>query len=70
MIDLNEADHPLDELLEDARMAAATDWEEEFMADQIKNRQHYGLNWEPTPMQIAKMRQIAGQAWLEDGYDR
>lgn len=70
MIDLIEPDHPLDELLEDARMAASSDWEEEFVDSQLQARKCYGQNWYPTDRQIDKLKQIVGKKWLEDGYDR
>jgi len=62
--------HPLDELLEDARMAASSDWEEDFVEKMTEERKKWGLRWHPTDRQEAKLRQIAGEAWLEDGYDR
>lgn len=69
-ISLNDDGHPLDELLEDARMAADSVWEEEFVADMLGNRKKYGNHWRPTDMQIAKLRQIAGEDSLGDGFDR
>jgi hypothetical protein len=54
-----EIEHELDELLEDARMAASTDWEEDFVADQLANREKYGARWRPTDGQIKKLRKIA-----------
>jgi hypothetical protein len=68
-INLNN-EHPLDELLEDCRMSASSDWECDFVETMSANRQTYGLNWNPTDQQIAKMRQIVGEEWLEDGYGR
>jgi hypothetical protein len=67
-----EIEHPLDELLEDARMAASTDWEEDFVADQLANRKKYGARWRPTDGQVAKLRQIADGPSEDDrrGYGR
>lgn len=60
MPDLNDdSSHPLDDLLEDARMAAATDWEENFVDDMLANRKRWGARWTPTAAQEAKLRQIA-----------
>lgn len=52
-------DHPLDELLEEARMAASSDWEEAFVADLKANRDRYGLDWNPTGRQVEKLQEIA-----------
>lgn len=69
-MNFNPERHPLDELLEDARMAASSEWEEDFVNEMTAARKKYGLRWEPTDRQEAKLRQIASEEWLEDGYDR
>ena len=69
-MNLNPEPHPLDELLEDARMAASSEWEEDFVRAATAAREKYGLRWKLTDRQEAKLRQIAGEEWLEDGYDR
>ena len=70
MITFAGDDHPLDELLEDARMAASSEWEEEFVDSQIENRKRYGRRWEPTDRQVNKLKQITGNKFLDDGYDK
>lgn len=70
MPDFNDDDHPLDALLEDARMAAESEWEEDFVADMAASRKRYGRQWNPTDRQVDKLRQIAGEEWLGDSYDR
>jgi hypothetical protein len=61
MIDVNgdRPGHPDDELIEDARMAASSDWEEEFIADIIERRQRFGRAFMLTPKQREKLQQIA-----------
>jgi hypothetical protein len=61
-----EIEHQLDELLEDARMAASTDWEEDFVADQLANREKYGARWQPTELMVLKLKEIA--EWSEPEY--
>jgi hypothetical protein len=69
-----EIEHEHDALLEDARMAASTDWEADFVADQLVNREKYGARWRPTDGQVAKLREIAegptegplGPSWRDD----
>ena len=51
-------------------MAASSDWEEEFAGKMLEQRRRYGARWEPTGAQIAKLRQICGKTYLDDGYDR
>lgn len=55
-MNLNRPEHPDDLLLEEARMAAESDREEEFVADLLKDRDKYGASFRIT----AKQRQ-----WLE-----
>lgn len=62
-----EVEHPLDSLLEDARMAASTDWEEQFVADMTEKRKKYGSKWHVSVGQERKLRQIAEK---EDSEDR
>jgi hypothetical protein len=54
-----EIEHEHDALLDDARMAASTDWEEDFVAEQLANREKYGARWRPTDGQVGKLREIA-----------
>lgn len=60
MLNLND-EHPDDALLEDARMNAATDWEEKFVADQLTRRKQYGLNFTLTDAQRETLKKIAGE---------
>lgn len=53
--------HPDDELLETARMAATTDWEEEFVRDMLRKRRRWRGAFELTPEQRRKLEQIAGE---------
>lgn len=55
------AEHPDDALLESARMAASTDWEENFVADLLKRRKEWGGAFDLTEMQRLKLMQIAGE---------
>lgn len=63
-MDLNKAgpgaEHPDDELLEDARMAASSQWAEDFVADQLERRKEYGANFTLSDRQRATLRTIAG----------
>lgn len=59
MPDFNEGpDHPDDLLLEEARMSAETDWEENFVADLLKNRNRYGAAFRLTDPQRDKLQEI------------
>lgn len=70
MIDFNAKPHPQAALIEEARMAADSDWEEEFVADIIEKVGRYGASFSLHSGQLAKLRQIAGQEDLGDGFDR
>lgn len=60
MPDLNNRyEHPDDFLIEEARMAADTDWAEEFVADIITRRNEWGGAFRLTDRQRAKLNQIA-----------
>ena len=59
MLNLNN-EHPDDVLLEDARMAASSDWEETFVADMLEKRRKFGLNFRLTDGQREKLEEIAG----------
>ena len=48
----------IDTLLDDARMAAVTDWEEGFVADLIERRKTWGDRFELTPAQRTKLEEI------------
>jgi hypothetical protein len=67
-----EIEHEHDALLEDARMAASTDWEEDFVADQLANREKYGARWRPSDGQVGKLREIAeegpGDEWPKSDF--
>lgn len=54
------AEHPDDELLEDARMAASTDWEESFVADLLDRRNRQGANFTLSSAQRDKLEEIIG----------
>lgn len=54
------ASHPDDALLEDARMAAATDWEEDFVANLLHRRSRHGANFNMSERERAKLIEIAG----------
>lgn len=59
MPDFNEGpDHPDDLLLEEARMSAETDWEEDFVADLLKNRTRYGAAFRLSDAQREKLEEI------------
>lgn len=61
-IDLNSSarpDHPDDLLIEEARMAAETDWEEDFVASILGRRAKYGLSFRLTDAQREKLTEIA-----------
>lgn len=70
MLNFNRKPHPDDLLIEEARMAADSDWEEEFVANIIRQRNLYGAGWRMTEAQHAKLAQITGQEELDDGFDR
>lgn len=70
MIDFNAKEHPDAALIEEARMSAESDWEEEFVADIIAKVKRYGASWNPTAAQRAKLFQIAGREELGDGFDK
>lgn len=59
-------EHPDDGLLEDARMAASSDWEEGFVTDLLARRKQYGTRFRLSDAQRAKLEQIAAG---EDGGD-
>lgn len=59
-VDLNAPDHPDDGLLEYARMAASTNWEESFAADMLRLRGKLGLRFIITARQRASLKKIAG----------
>lgn len=52
-------DHPTAELIEDARMQASTEWEEEFCADIASRAELYGDRLVLTSAQRAKLHAIA-----------
>jgi hypothetical protein len=61
MLDFSGSDHPDAELIEEARMAAGTDWEEQFVADilaRIRRNPGYSLS----VAQRAKLEAIAYEA--------
>jgi hypothetical protein len=59
-LDLNQSpNHPDDLLLEEARMAASSDWEESFVADQLKRRAEWGGAFKLTDAQRSKLEEIA-----------
>jgi hypothetical protein len=73
MIDFNKPQrrpHEHDLLIDEARMAASSDWEEEFVADIIEKRDRYGDSFSLNENQLAKLHQIAGEENLSDGFDR
>jgi hypothetical protein len=52
-------------------MAASTDWEENFVNEQLANREKYGARWRPTDGQIGKLREIAegpGDEWPKSDF--
>lgn len=54
----------LEDLIEDARMSAETDWEDRFVKD-IKSRQErYGLEMFLTETQLEKLENIADKGKL------
>jgi hypothetical protein len=61
MIDPNKDNsrHPLDATLEDARMNAQTDWEEQFVDEMLYRRKRHGSHWTPTDAMIEKLKEIA-----------
>jgi hypothetical protein len=56
-LDLNPSDHPDAELIEDARMAAVTNWEEAFV-EAIRDRVRRFPTMELSGMQRDKLEQI------------
>ena len=48
----------IDELLEDARMSASTDWEEGFVADLLERRKTYGYEFDLSAAQRTKLEEI------------
>jgi hypothetical protein len=61
MLDFSGSDHPDAELIEEARMAAGNDWEEQFVADilaRIRRNPGYSLS----VAQRAKLEAIAYEA--------
>lgn len=70
MMDFNAKPHPEAALIEEARMAADSDWEEEFVAKIIANVKLYGPGHVLSEAQHAKLCQIAGREDLGDGFDR
>lgn len=71
MPDFNRREHPDDMLLEEARMAAESDWEEEFVADLLKRRNRYAEQFTLTNRQRDKLKQIAyGEQIDDDTFDR
>lgn len=64
-LNLNEAgpgaSHPDDALLEDARMAASSDWEESFCADLLDRRSRHGANFGLSERERAKLIEITGE---------
>jgi hypothetical protein len=55
------AEHPDDGLLEDARMAASSDWEESFVADLLDRRQRHGANFSLSARERNKLYEISGE---------
>lgn len=53
-------DHPDDELLEDARMAASTEWEEQFIQSLRQRRQSFGGAFQISERERATLERIAG----------
>lgn len=63
---VNSPDHPDDELIEDARMQASNDREEEFVADIKRLRNKLGLGFKLSADQRAWLQRIAygdGPRW-------
>jgi len=59
-LDFNKSqDHPHDELIEDARMAASNEWEENFVASIIERRKKYGLRFTLSELQFQTLKDIA-----------
>lgn len=59
-LNLND-EHPDDGLLEDARMAASTDWEEGFVADLLDRRKRQGFNFSLSGRERDKLHEISGE---------
>jgi hypothetical protein len=59
-INLND-EHPDDATLEDARMNAATDWEEQFIASLLTRRKQYGGGFRLSDREREIVERIAGQ---------
>lgn len=59
MPNFNPPDHPDDELIEDARMQASSDREEEFIADMLRLRQQYGASFKLSADQRSWLQKIA-----------
>jgi hypothetical protein len=69
-IDFNDREHRDDGLLEEARMAASTDWEEEFVADLIARRKRYGAGFELTDRQREKLGEIVDPPERDERWNR
>lgn len=65
MPNFNPPDHPDDELIEDARMQASSDREEEFIADIKSLRDRLGLSFKLSADQRSWLEKIAygGPRW-------
>jgi hypothetical protein len=59
-INLND-EHPDDELIEDARMAASTDWEESFCRSILDRRQRHGANFNLSERERSKLIEISSE---------
>lgn len=57
-ISLNPKEHKYASLIEDARMQASNEWEEEFVSD-VKSRIDKNYNYELSDAQINKLQEIA-----------
>lgn len=55
---IKPVEHPDDGLLEDALMAASTDWEEGFVDDLLKRRERWMSKFTLSDAQRAKLEQI------------
>lgn len=47
-----------EEMIEDARMAASTEWEEGFVADLLKKKERWKSKFVLSEAQVAKLEQI------------